>query len=100
MARGWAGEACQTCQSESPETYNVCHGSYRNNEIKLRYIPGWIELNYQDILTQYIYIYITQAAMAEHLGAIQVLRNADGGGGVSDFLEKSITKVQCSMLLA
>ena len=26
-------------------------------------------------------------------GAIQVLRNADGGGGVSDFLEKSITKV-------
>ena len=28
-----------------------------------------------------------------HLGAIQVLRNADGGGGVSDFLEKSVTKV-------
>ena len=27
------------------------------------------------------------------LGAIQVLRNADGGGGVSDFLEKSVTKV-------
>ena len=26
-------------------------------------------------------------------GAIQVLRNADGGGGVSDFLEKSVTKV-------
>ena len=25
--------------------------------------------------------------------AIQVLRNADGGGGVSDFLEKSVTKV-------
>ena len=25
-------------------------------------------------------------------GAIQVLRNADGGGGVSDFLEKSVTK--------
>ena len=28
-----------------------------------------------------------------HIGAIQVLRNADGGGGVSDFLEKSVTKV-------
>ena len=29
-----------------------------------------------------------------YLGAIQVLRNADGvGGGVSDFLEKSVTKV-------
>ena len=27
------------------------------------------------------------------LGAIQVLRNADGGGGVSDFPEKSVTKV-------
>ena len=27
------------------------------------------------------------------LGAIQVIRNADGGGRVSDFLEKSITKV-------
>ena len=27
------------------------------------------------------------------LGAIQVLRNADGGGGVSDFLEKSVTEV-------
>ena len=27
------------------------------------------------------------------IGAIQVLRNADGGGGVSDFLEKSVTKV-------
>ena len=27
------------------------------------------------------------------LGAIQVLRNADGGGGVSDFLEKIVTKV-------
>ena len=26
-------------------------------------------------------------------GAIQVLRNADGVGGVSDFLEKSVTKV-------
>ena len=25
--------------------------------------------------------------------AIQVLRNADGGGGVSDFPEKSVTKV-------
>ena len=33
-------------------------------------------------------------------GAIQVLRNADGGRGVSDFVEKSITKVYCSMLLA
>ena len=29
-----------------------------------------------------------------HLGAIQVLRNADGGGvGVSDFPEKSVTMV-------
>ena len=28
-----------------------------------------------------------------YYGAIQVLRNADGGGGVSDFLEKSVTKV-------
>ena len=26
-------------------------------------------------------------------GAVQVLRNADGGGGVSDFPEKSVTKV-------
>ena len=26
-------------------------------------------------------------------GAIKVLRNADGGRGVSDFLEKSVTKV-------
>ena len=30
--------------------------------------------------------------MSRWLGAIQVLRNADGGGGVSDFLEKSVTK--------
>ena len=28
-----------------------------------------------------------------YIGAIQVLRNADGGGGVSDFPEKSVTKV-------
>ena len=28
-----------------------------------------------------------------NLGAIQVLRNADGGGGVSNFPEKSVTKV-------
>ena len=27
------------------------------------------------------------------LGAIQVLRNADGGRGVSDFPEKNVTKV-------
>ena len=26
------------------------------------------------------------------LGAIQVLRNADGGGGVSDFLEKALRR--------
>ena len=30
---------------------------------------------------------------AQTLGVIQVLRNADGGGGGSDFLEKSVTKV-------
>ena len=29
----------------------------------------------------------------DQLGAIQVLRNADGGGGVSGFLEKTVTKV-------
>ena len=29
-----------------------------------------------------------------------MLRNADGGWGVSDFLEKSVTKVYGSMLLA
>ena len=29
-----------------------------------------------------------------------MLRNADGGGGVSDFLDKSVTKVYCSMLSA
>ena len=29
-----------------------------------------------------------------------MLRNADGGGGVSDFPEKSVTKVQGSMLFA
>ena len=23
-------------------------GSYSNNEIKFQYIPGWIELNFQD----------------------------------------------------
>ena len=30
-----------------------------------------------------------------NFGAIQVLRNADGGGGggVSDYMEKSVTKV-------
>ena len=28
-----------------------------------------------------------------YLGGIQVLRNADGGGGGPNFLEKSITKV-------
>ena len=33
-------------------------------------------------------------------GAIQVLRNTHGGEGVSAFLEKSITKVWCSTLLA
>ena len=38
--------------------------------------------------------------MCHQFGAIQVLRNADGGGGGSDFLEKSVTKVYCSMLLA
>ena len=27
------------------------------------------------------------------MGPIQVLRNADGGEGVPDFLEKSVTKV-------
>ena len=27
------------------------------------------------------------------LGTIQVLRNADGGGGVSNFPEKNVTKV-------
>ena len=31
--------------------------------------------------------------MCASIGAIQVLRNADGGGGVSDFLEESVTKV-------
>ena len=32
-----------------------------------------------------------------HIGAIQVLRNADGGGGVSTFPEKTLCrcKVQC-----
>ena len=29
----------------------------------------------------------------DQLGAIQVLRNADGGGGVSNFPEKNVTKV-------
>ena len=29
-----------------------------------------------------------------HLGAIQVLRDADGGRGVSTFPEKSVTKVK------
>ena len=29
-----------------------------------------------------------------------MLRNADGGGGVSEFLEKSVTKVYGLMLLA
>ena len=29
-----------------------------------------------------------------------MLRNADGGGGGSDFPGESVTKVQCSMLLA
>ena len=34
------------------------------------------------------------------LGAIKVLRNADGGGGVSEFPEKSVTKVQGSTLFS
>ena len=33
-------------------------------------------------------------------GAIQVLRNAVGGGRVSDFPEKSVTKMYGSTLLA
>ena len=33
-------------------------------------------------------------------GAIQVLRNAVGGGRVSAFPEKSVTTVYCAMLLA
>ena len=34
------------------------------------------------------------ASLFTRLGAIQVLRNADGGGGgVSDFPEKSVTQV-------
>ena len=37
--------------------------------------------------------YSRDPVKACRLGAVQVLRNADGGGGVSDFLEKSITKV-------
>ena len=28
-----------------------------------------------------------------------MLRNTDGGGGVSDFPEKNITKVSCSMFI-
>ena len=32
-----------------------------------------------------------QLGLVPRLGAIQVLRNADGGGRVSDFLEKSVT---------
>ena len=26
----------------------LVQGSYSNNEIKFQYIPGWIELNFQD----------------------------------------------------
>ena len=39
------------------------------------------------------------ATAAGVLGAIQVLRNAAGGRGVSDFPGKSVTKVKSSMLL-
>ena len=35
-----------------------------------------------------------------YLGAIRVLRNAVGGGRVSDFPEKSVTKMYGSTLLA
>ena len=38
--------------------------------------------------------------MSYDIGAIQVLRNADGGGGGIRFSGKSVTKVKCSMLIA
>ena len=39
-------------------------------------------------------------ALTCQLGGIQVLRNADGGGRVSTFLGKSVTKLEGSTLLA
>ena len=39
-------------------------------------------------------------ALTCQLGAIQVLRNADGGGRVSTLLGKSVTKLEGSTLLA
>ena len=38
-------------------------------------------------------LFIISSWLLGAIGAIQVLRNADGGGGVSDFLKKSVTKV-------
>ena len=50
---------------------------------------------------------VTSGLKAKHvqmshtsLGAIQVLRNADGGRGVSNLLGKGFTKVHVSTLLA
>ena len=40
-----------------------------------------------------MFIMVRVIALPNILGAIQVLRNADGGGRVSNFPEKSVTKV-------
>ena len=40
-----------------------------------------------------VYCCVPECKSIIWIGAIQVLCNADGGGGVSDFLEKSVTKV-------
>ena len=45
-------------------------------------------------------LFTTNIKLDLQYGTIQVLRSADGGGGVSDFLGKSITKVYSSTLLA
>ena len=46
--------------------------------------------NFSSLITTYFF---NNGTMGFHIWAIQVLRNADGGGGVSDFLGKSVTKV-------
>ena len=51
------------------------------------------KLNTESTKHSQIYARVSTVHIHVTLGAIQVLRNADGGGGVSDFLEKSVTKV-------
>ena len=50
------------------------------------------KFNGESSVNHYCYVLSNRLTLIV-LGAIQVLRNADGGGGVSTFPEKSVTKV-------